>query len=140
MSYFILVPILAGITIAVQTWLVGGISESSAPLATSMGLMLAGVLVGAVWLVRASEWAAVGVVVRQWWWLPLGAAGWAIVAVLGWSAHRLGVATALTTVVAAQLCTGVVIDALTGGDRVSISSLAGVFLVIGGALLTLMSS
>ncbi len=140
MLFLVVVPILAGITIAVQAWLIGGMAESSSPLAISLALMLAGVCVGSAWSLVQHEWGTVGLVVRQWWWVPLGVAGWIIVAVLGWSANRLGVATALGLVVASQLVAGAVIDVLAGEQRNSLSSMAGALLVTAGALLMLRPS
>ncbi len=133
-SYVVLVPILIGATIAVQTALVGASSASTPPLAISLALMLGGVLVGGLWASSLGHWDAVGVVVRQWWWMPLGVAGWVIVAALGWSAGRLGVASSLSLVVAAQLGTGLVLDASLGVAHLSVSSVLGVTLIVAGVL------
>lgn len=140
MFVLVVVPILAGITIAVQAWLIGGMVESRSPLAVSLALLVPGALVGAAWSLVRHEWGTVGVVARQWWWIPLGVAGWGIVAVLGWSANRLGVATALTLVVAAQLVAGTVIDLIADKQRISLTSILGALLVTGGALLILRPS
>jgi len=132
-SFSLAVPIVIGVTIAVQTAIVGASSASAPPLAVSLALMLGGVLVGGLWAAGFGHWDAVGGVVLRWWWLPLGIAGWVIVAALGWSAARLGVASALTMVVAAQLVAGLVLDAF-GDGSVSLRSVVGVLLVVAGVV------
>jgi uncharacterized membrane protein YdcZ (DUF606 family) len=75
-----------------------------------------------------------GITVR-WWSLPLGVAGRAIVAALGWTAGRLGVAPALALVVAAQLTTALVIDAVHGTVELNPRPFLGVLAMLAGVLL-----
>jgi uncharacterized membrane protein YdcZ (DUF606 family) len=133
----IAVPVLVGLTIAAQSFLLGTRGGSTSPVGLSLALTIAGTLAGVVWATTRRRWGEVVAVSGQWWWLPLGVAGWLIVAALGWSAARLGVAAALAIVVAAQLTGGLALDVLSGRVRLSASSVAGVAVVCVGVLLIL---
>lgn len=135
MATAVLVTVLVGISIAVQTAVVGRFSSTVHPLAVSMSLMLAGVLAGGAWSSARGAWPQVLAITVRWWSLPLGVAGWAIVAALGWTAERLGVASALALVVAAQLTTALVIDGARGTVELSPRPLLGVFAMLAGVLL-----
>lgn len=74
-------------------------------------------------------------VVGHWWWLPLGAVGWAIVAALGWTVGRLGVAVALALIVGSQLTVALTIDLARGTTTGGLRRVVGVALVVVGATL-----
>lgn len=133
MATAILVTVLVGISIAVQTAVVGSLSSTVHPLAVSMSLLLA----GGAWSTARGAWPQVLDITVRWWSLPFGVAGWAIVAALGWTAGRLGVASALALVVAAQLTTALIIDGARGTVELSPRPLLGVFAMLAGVLLLL---
>lgn len=114
MTAAVLVAVLVGVTIAVQAATIAGVSDLIRPAAVSLALLAAGILVGGIWAGARGAWPEVRAVASHWWWLPLGAAGWLIVAALGWTAARLGVAPALSLVIGAQLLAALAIDALRG--------------------------
>lgn len=129
------VAVIVGGAIAFQVFLVGRVSGDVHPLAISTTLQLSGVLVGMLWAAVRGAGAAVFRLTIAWWWLPLGALGWGIVAALGFSASRLGAATTLAIVVGAQLVAGLVLDQAAGRIAIGIRQPIGVAAVIAGMLL-----
>lgn len=123
-----------GIGIAVQVAIVGRASNTAHPLAVSLALQIAGVIVAAGWATINGSWSDVAAVVRQWWWIPLGIGGWIVVAALGFAATRIGVAAVLALSVAAQLIAGLVIDASAGSNLVGVRSFVGAALVVSGVI------
>ena len=101
-----------GAAIAVQVTLVGRASTATHPLAVSLALQIAGVIVGTIWALRRAAWPELTDLATQWWLVPLGALGWGVVAALGFAAARLGTSRTLALVIAAQLTAGLVIDLL----------------------------
>lgn len=124
-----------GLAIAVQTAILGRASTQVPPLAVSLGLQISGVLVAAVWATTQHRWALVGQVTGSWWWLPLGAAGWLVVAALGFAAARLGVAPTLAISVAVQLIVGLTIDAVADAAAPRPAHVVGVVALCAGTML-----
>lgn len=124
-----------GVAVAIQVAVLGGASRAWHPLAVSLGLQVAGVVVGGIWALHQGAWPDVWPITLRWWWLPLGALGWGIVAALGFSAARVGVSVTLATVVVAQLLTGLVVDLAMGRLEVGLRHPVGVALLVVGLLL-----
>jgi len=124
-----------GIAVAIQVAVVGQASRVAHPLAISFGLQISGLLVGAVWIVQQRTWSDVWDLTFEWWWLPLGALGWGIVAALGFSAARLGAGPTLAIVVAAQIITALGLDRLTGQVTLNFRHLLGIVLLVAGVVL-----
>ncbi len=125
---------LVGIGIAVQVAIVGRASNTAHPLAVSLALQIAGVVVAGTWATINGSWSDVATVARQWWWIPLGIGGWIVVAALGFAASRIGVAAVLALSVGAQLIAGLVIDTTTGTNLVGVRSFLGAALVVSGVI------
>ena len=125
---------LVGIGIAVQVAIVGRASSSAHPLAISLALQVAGVVVAGVWATFNGAWSDVAGVARLWWWIPLGVGGWIVVAALGFAASRVGVATVLAISISAQLIAGFAIDAAVGTNLVGTRSVLGMALVLSGVI------
>lgn len=123
-----------GIGIAVQVAIVARASDTAHPLAVSLALQIAGIIVAAGWATINGSWPEVATVARQWWWIPLGVGGWIVVAALGFAASRIGVAAVLTLSVGAQLTAGLVIDVSAGTNIVGTRSLLGAALVVLGVI------
>ena len=102
MTVPLLVALGIGAAIALQAATVGHLSGEVHPLTISLALLLSGVAVASTWASVRHAWPEVLAVTGRWWWVPLGIAGWVIVAALGWTASRLGVAVALAVVVGSQ--------------------------------------
>ena len=132
MALAVLIALVVGASIALQAATIGRLSNTINPLAISLSLLASGILIGAVWASLQAAWMDVAAVARQWWWLPLGAAGWLIVAALGWASERLGVAQALALVIGAQLSTAVVIDVARGTVAVGPRPIIGLALIVVG--------
>ena len=124
-----------GIAVAIQVAVVGQASRVAHPLAISFGLQMSGVLVGAVWIVHQRTWSDVWGLTVEWWWLPLGALGWGIVAALGFSAARLGASATLAIAVAAQVLTALGLDRLMSQVNLSLRHLLGIALLVAGVVL-----
>lgn len=131
----VLVAILVGFGVAAQVRILGASSSQCHPLSISFALQLAGVLAGLVWITARSDWRTITAVVVSWWWLPLGVGGWVVVAALGFSSARLGVATVLSLSIAAQLVAGLLIDAGSTDRGLSAPSVIGAVLVVTGVAL-----
>ena len=131
----VLVAVAIGIAIALQAAAVSSLAGTIHPLAISLALLAAGIAVATVWASIRKTWPDAFEVVGHWWWLPLGVAGWAIVAALGWTVARLGVATALSLIVGAQLTAALLIDVGRGSATMGWRAAAGVALVGAGATL-----
>lgn len=135
MTVPLLVALAIGAAIALQAATVGQLSGEVHPLTISLALLLSGVAVASTWATVRHAWPEVLAVTGRWWWLPLGIVGWVIVAALGWTANRLGVAVALAVVVGSQLTVGLVVDTVRGTGMVSWRAAGGVVLVVAGAAL-----
>ena len=135
MGSAIVTAVAVGVAIAIQVAVVGRASVEVHPLAVSTALQIAGVLSGIVWIIHGNAWAELGGVALRWWVVPIGLAGWGIVAALGFSAARLGVSATLVLVVATQLVAGLLVDLSTGDVGLSFRQPAGVVLVICGAIM-----
>jgi len=135
MGNAVVVAVVVGAAIAFQVFLVGRVSKDVHPLAISTTLQLSGVLVGMLWTTVRGAGAAVFRLTIAWWWLPLGALGWGIVAALGFAAARLGAGTTLAIVVGTQLIAGLVLDRAAGQSVIGIRQPVGIVLLIGGAVL-----
>ena len=130
-----IVAVAVGAGVAVQVAILGRQSSSLHPLAISLGLQVAGVLIGGMWAIAQRAWPEVGVVAGQWWWIPLGALGWLLVAALGFASARIGVAPTLASAVAGQLLLGLWFDARAGNVEIGVQTAAGAgFLLIGVVL------
>ena len=90
--------------------------------------------VGGTWATITGSWSDVVTVARSWWWIPLGVAGWLIVAALGFAANRVGVAAVLGVSVTAQLTVGLAIDTVTGTSLVGSRPFIGVALALSGVM------
>jgi transporter family-2 protein len=137
MSSGIVVAVLVGIGIAVQVSILGRSSADTSPLTISLALQLSGVAVAAVWATGRGTWTEVLTIPRHWWWIPLGAGGWALVAALGFAASRIGVASTLALSVTAQLVAGSIADAVSGTGNVSRTSVLGTAMAVAGVTLVL---
>ena len=135
MGSAIVVAVLVGVSIAVQVLLVGRASRGIHPLSISLALQGSGLFVGVIWALSKQTWSSVLSVTGHWWWLPLGALGWGIVAALGYSSARLGATATLAIVVATQLTAGLVLDRVLGEIDLGVRHPIGVLLLVGGALL-----
>lgn len=134
MAIPVVVALGIGAAIALQATAVSSITDTVHPLTISLALLASGIVVAATWATARSAWPDTLTVVGHWWWLPLGAIGWGIVAALGWTAGRLGVAVALSLVVGSQLTVALVINLARGG-AVGWRSVAGVAFLVWGAVL-----
>lgn len=132
MAVAVLVALAVGVTIALQAAIIGRLSNTVPPLVISLSLLVTGILAGGVWVSLQNAWADVATVARQWWWLPLGAAGWLIVGALGWTSERLGVAQALALVIGAQFSMALVIDFARGTVMIGPRPLVGLVLIVAG--------
>jgi uncharacterized membrane protein YdcZ (DUF606 family) len=135
MPIAVFVALLVGSAIAVQVAIVGRASQALHPLAISLALQLAGLLVGLGWLLWSRTWSQLPQIIGQWWWLPLGIAGWVLVAALGFSAARLGTGATLAIVVGAQLVVGLLLDQAVGRLELGTPQLLGATLLVAGAVL-----
>lgn len=131
----VFVALLVGSAIAVQVAIVGRASRALHPLVISLALQLAGLLVGLGWLFWSRTWSQLPQVIAQWWWLPLGIAGWVLVAALGFSAARLGTGATLAIVVGAQLVVGLLLDQAVGRLELGTPQVLGATLLVAGAVL-----
>ena len=129
------VAVSVGLVIAVQAAVLSRASTQLPTLSVSLGLQISGVLVAAIWATTMDGWSSVVRVAASWWWIPLGAAGWLVVAALGFAAARLGVAPALAIVVVTQLGAGLVIDAVTEATMPTGRQLVGIIVLGVGLLL-----
>lgn len=118
-----------------QVAVLGRSARDTDPLTASLALQIAGVAVAAVWATSRGAWATVLNVGQLWWCIPLGAAGWIVVAALGFAANRIGVAQTLGLSITAQLVTGLVLDGVSGPGQIRPLVILGAVLVIGGAIL-----
>lgn len=133
----VLVALGIGAAIALQATAVSSLTSTVHPLAISLALLASGILVASSWATARQAWPETLAVVGHWWWLPLGAVGWAIVAALGWTAGRLGVAVALALMVGSQLTVGLTIDVVRGTTAGGLRSVLGLaFVVVGTTLLS----
>lgn len=135
MSSGIVLALAIGVGIAVQVAVLGRTAGDANPLTVSFALQLAGVGVAAAWATSRGTWADVIAVGRYWWWIPLGAGGWILVAALGTASDRIGVASTLALSVAAQLLVALVIDSTAGTAPIGIQSTLGAALILGGVIL-----
>lgn len=135
MTVPVLVALAIGAAIALQAATVSGLTEAVHPLTISLALLASGMLVAGAWAWATDGWSDILTVIRHWWWLPLGALGWGIVAALGWTVARLGVALGLSLIVGAQLTTGLVIDLSRGQAVLGWRPASGVVLLMAGATL-----
>ena len=124
-----------GVAIAAQVAIISRASTDLRPLAVSLALQVSGVAAGVAWATAAGAWPDVYATARSWWWLPLGALGWGIVAALGLAGARLGVSVALAVVVAAQVAAGLAFDAAAGRIHLEPRHAAGVALLVAAVVL-----
>lgn len=129
------VAVAVGVGIAIQVAILGRSSGRFHPLAISVALQLAGLLVGTLWMVSQRAWSDVTTVVAQWWWVPLGALGWMLVAALGFASNRIGVAPTLGLAVASQLVVGLGMDVRSGVATLGVRPIGGVALLVAGLVL-----
>jgi len=129
------VATLIGVGVAVQVAILGRSTGSYHPLAISAALQLAGLLAGTLWMVSQRAWSDVTSVVALWWWVPLGALGWLLVAALGYASNRIGVATTLALAVASQLLVGLGVDVRSGAADLGARPISGTVLLVVGLIL-----
>jgi len=129
------VAIAVGAGVAIQVAILGGASGKLHPLAISVALQLAGLLVGMLWMVWQRAWSDLTTVVAEWWWVPLGVLGWLLVAALGFASNRIGVAATLGLAVGAQLVVGLGVDARRGVATLGARPVGGVILLVAGLAL-----
>lgn len=130
----LVIVVLVGIGIAVQVAVLGRTARETDPLAVAFALQISGVAVAAVWATTKGTWGDVLAIGRYWWWIPLGAGGWVVVAALGFAAERIGVAATVSVSVATQVLTAFAIDSSTGSGHVGARSVLGAALVLGGVI------
>jgi uncharacterized membrane protein YdcZ (DUF606 family) len=129
------VAVMVGVGVAVQVSVLGRSAGNTNPLAVSLALQISGVLVAAVWASNRGAWPDVLDVSRNWWWIPLGAGGWAVVAALGFASNKIGVAATLGLSLTAQLLAALIIDATRGTGHIGIQTSLGVGLILSGAIM-----
>lgn len=132
MGSALIVAIAVGCVIAIQVGVVGRAGQHYDLLVVSLVLQIGGLAAGFGWIAARSAWAEAIAVARMWWWIPLGAAGWAIVAGLGFASSRLGVAATLSVAITTQLGVGLAID---GGPTVTFRAITGLVLLVFGTVL-----
>jgi uncharacterized membrane protein YdcZ (DUF606 family) len=137
MGRALLVAVAVGVGVAVQVALLGGAVRRLHPLAISLALQIAGVVAGALWVTAAGAWHDVLSTMRSWWWVPLGVAGWLVVAALGYASGRIGVTVTVGVSVAVQLLVGLGIDVARGHVAVAPRPLIGVLALTAGVVLVL---
>jgi uncharacterized membrane protein YdcZ (DUF606 family) len=135
MGSWVVVAAAIGMAVGVQVTVLGEASRRFHPLTISLALQIAGVLVGGVWAIHQRAWSDILEVSLQWWWLPLGAIGWGIVAALGFAAARGGISATLAVVIGSQLVTGLALDQTIGKLDLSVRHLVGVALLVVGVVL-----
>lgn len=136
MGSALFVAVAVGIVIAVQVALLGDVTRRLHPLAVSLVLQAAGAVGGLLWAAATHAWADVVAVARSTWWVPLGVAGWLLVAALGYSSSRIGVVATLGVSVAVQLLAGLTFDVATGRMAFGPRPVLGVLLLAAGVALT----
>ena len=134
------VAVLVGVAIGVQVDILGRAGNDLPVLAVSLALLVAGLVGGSVWIAVSGQWDAVGRTTAQWWWLPLGIVGWAIVGALGYAAARIGVAPTLGLSVSAQLVVGHGLDLARGRSALDVRPLLGLVLLAVGLVLLILPS
>lgn len=135
MTASLIVALCIGVAIALQAATVSSLAAVVHPLTISLALLASGLLVATAWASVVQAWPDTLTVVARWWWLPLGALGWAIVAALGWTVARLGVGLGLSLIVGAQLTMGLVIDMTRGQVVLGWRAAGGVALLMAGSAL-----
>jgi transporter family-2 protein len=135
MGVAFIIAIGVGLAIAVQVAVVGQASRLLHPLVISVALQASGLLVGAVWAIWSRSWPQITDIVHLWWWIPLGAVGWGVVAALGFSAARLGASTTLAVVIAAQLSGALLLDQATGRVEMGLHQPVGALVLLAGVVL-----
>ena len=128
-----------GAAIAIQVGIIGRAADRFDVLAVSMVLQIGGLAAALVWSTVRSNWSQLLEIGRTWWWLPLGIAGWVIVAGLGYASARAGVAAVLGVSVASQLVTGLGLDA-GSGTPIGVRGALGVILLTAGVVLVVQRS
>jgi transporter family-2 protein len=131
----VVIAVLVGIVVSAQVRILGRESDEIPVLAVSFALLAAGLIGGSVWMTLSANWGELGRVAVRWWWLPLGIAGWLIVAALGFAAARIGVASTLAVSVAAQLTAGYVADVQRRAMAFTARPVAALILLMAGTLL-----
>jgi bacterial/archaeal transporter family-2 protein len=121
-----------GAAIAVQAATISSLADRVHPLTISLALLGSGLLMASIWASATRAWPDTLIVAMQWWWVPLGAVGWGIVAALGWTVARLGVALGLSLIVGAQLAAGLLIDLGRGQAVLGWRAAVGVVLLMAG--------
>lgn len=132
MSAGIAVAALVGIGIGLQVAILGRSSAEVNPLSVSLALQLGGVIGASLWATSRAEWSEVLDVVTRPWWLPLGVGGWIVVAALGYSSDRVGVATTLAVSIAAQATVGLAIDSTLGMRTIGVAPIVGTSMILIG--------
>lgn len=135
MGSAVTVAVVVGISIALQVLLVGRASQNVPPLAISTALQSSGLVAGIIWAASQRAWPTAAGIVGRWWWLPLGALGWGIVAALGYASARLGASSTLAIVVASQLVAGITLDRIVGEIDIGARHPLGVVLLVVGTWL-----
>lgn len=111
MTIAILIAIIAGIAVAIQGQLMGAINRSAGTVAsTFITYGVGGVLAAVIYI--ASRVPAINLRQLPWYSWTAGAFGLMIVAGIGYSAPRIGLARTLVFTVAAQLLAAAIIDHL----------------------------
>lgn len=134
MGSALLIAAVVGSVIAVQVGIIGRAVDRFDALAVSLMLQVAGVMLGLVWVAVRSSWAELVEIGHTWWWVPLGIAGWMIVAALGFASSRAGVTAVLAVSVSSQLAVGLSLD-LGEGRPIGFGGAIGVVLLIAGIVL-----
>jgi uncharacterized membrane protein YdcZ (DUF606 family) len=137
MGSALLVAAAVGVAIAIQVAMLGGAARWLHPLGLSLALQIAGTVAGAAWATVTGAWHDVVATMRLWWWLPLGVAGWLVVAALGYAPGRIGVTVTLAVSVGVQLLAGLGVDVARGHIVFGPRPLIGVLALTAGVALVL---
>jgi transporter family-2 protein len=139
-----LAVLVAGIGAVLQSTMLAQVGRRSGALAATTLAAIVGLIgITAVTLLVNRSLAGVAVAARQspWIWGPAGLLGIGVLAVLTFAPPRIGSLGTFAVLIAAQLLTSLVMDSvgLFGLERVPISftRLAGLGLLVGGAILVL---
>lgn len=130
-----LIAVLAGFLIAVQSITIGLGAERSGPWLVSWLVHAAGLAVGTVWVLTRTSAAEVAAAVRLPWWPVAGIVGFGLVAAVGTAVSRLGAGPAIAVSTATQLVVALVYDAVRTGTPVAPRQVLGALVLVAGAYL-----
>lgn len=135
MTLYIAFAVIAGLLVGVSRQINGRLSLSTSPLKASFwnhlvgfaALTLVGLALGQLWTDRVAD-------IPLWAWFG-GPVGVLFVAAGSWLIPRIGAAATALLIIAGQMVSGVVLDALMGTGQTPITAILGVALILIGMAL-----